>query len=126
MTEEKIILEELVRASSIMTKELDFRSLSRTLVEQTVDITGSDLGVLYLYSDPDQRSSDLFMSYKRGRYPVTQEMSSEEELEPADLAHLKYDHQHTIDGGLLNQFLKSKGTMSLEDCMAAVEIEDSK
>ena len=54
MTEEKIILEELVRASSIMTKELDFKSLSRTLVEQTVDITGSDLGVLYLYSDPDQ------------------------------------------------------------------------
>jgi class 3 adenylate cyclase/GAF domain-containing protein len=80
MTEEKIILEELVRASSLMTKELDFRSLSRTLVEQTVDITGSDLGVLYLYSDTNQKSSDLFMSYKRGKYPVTQEISSEEEL----------------------------------------------
>jgi PAS domain S-box-containing protein len=40
------------------------------VVEQSLDITRSDLGALYLYADPEGRRSDLNLFYRRGRYEV--------------------------------------------------------
>lgn len=42
------IVEELVRAGSILSRELDFKSLISTLVDQSMDITKSDISCLYL------------------------------------------------------------------------------
>ena len=43
------VLEELVRASSLLSQEISFRSVISSLVEQSLDVTHSDLAVLYLY-----------------------------------------------------------------------------
>jgi len=80
MTQEKVVLEELVRAGSLLTRDMDFKGLSRALVEQAVDVTGSDLGVLYLARNPQDPTSDLILSFRRGRYPVPSTLPAESEL----------------------------------------------
>jgi len=73
-------LDELIRAGSLLARELNFKSLVSTLVEQTADITRSDLCALYLYTEPEKSRSDLVMSYRRGRYSVPSRLSAESEL----------------------------------------------
>ncbi len=73
-------LEELARAGSLLTRELDFKTLLSVLVEQTLDITASDLAVLYLYLDPEKRESDAFLSYRRGRWSAAERISKTSEL----------------------------------------------
>ena len=66
-------------------------------------------------------------------YQYTSTRLSEEEINFAkreivgksyeDFEWLSYDHQHTFDGGLMNQYIKSLGG-SLEECISLQEIED--
>ncbi len=73
-------LDELIRAGSLLARELSFKSLVSTLVEQTADITRSDLCALYLYTGPEKSRSDLVMTYRRGRYSVPPRLSADSEL----------------------------------------------
>lgn len=73
-------VDELVRAGSLISRELNFRSLVSTLVEQSIDISRSDLAALYLYEDPEQRQSNLVLVYRRGRYEAPRHLSRGSEL----------------------------------------------
>jgi len=72
-------LDELVRASSLLSGEISFSRLVSVLVEQAVDISRSDVGALYLYGEPDG-AGDLELAYRRGRGDVPKEMPRDSEL----------------------------------------------
>ncbi len=74
------VMDELVRASSLLSGEFELKPLISVLVEQTLDVTHSDLAALYLYSHPENSLSDLKMTYKRGRYAIPSELSADCEL----------------------------------------------
>jgi len=72
-------LDELVRAGSLLSQNLNFQTMASVLVEQTLDITKSDLGCLYLYKERET-SSDLKLMYRRGRYQVPEILSRKSEI----------------------------------------------
>ncbi|HMB20255.1 MAG TPA: PAS domain S-box protein, partial [Spirochaetota bacterium] len=73
-------LDELTRAGTLLTQELDFKSLISIIAEQTLDISLSDLACLYLAKDPEDNNSDLQLAYKRGRYDVPSRITASSEL----------------------------------------------
>ena len=64
------VFDELVRASSRLSREFGFKDLVSVLVEQAIDITVSELACLYLYEDPEGDRGGLKLYYRRGRYDV--------------------------------------------------------
>lgn len=64
------VLDELVRASSLLSQESSFTRLVNSLVEQAVDVTHSDLGALYLYPAEPESRANLKLAFRRGRYEV--------------------------------------------------------
>jgi adenylate cyclase len=73
------VLDELVRASSLLTGEINFKRLISILVEQSLDITHSDTAALYLYASGDT-TADLVLAYKRGRHAVPEHLAGKSEL----------------------------------------------
>ncbi|QEN09931.1 PAS domain S-box protein [Oceanispirochaeta crateris] len=80
MVKELFVLDELVRASALLADEGDFKSLISVLVEQSLDITRSDLAALYLFKNPENKNSDLKLMYKRGAFEVANELLADTEL----------------------------------------------
>ncbi|MFW6313634.1 MAG: adenylate/guanylate cyclase domain-containing protein [Spirochaetota bacterium] len=72
-------LDELVRASSLLSDEISFSRMVSVLVEQSLDITRSDTAALYLYSEPDG-GGDLELAYRRGRAEVVRTIPRSSEL----------------------------------------------
>ena len=68
-------VDELVRASGLLARESTATSLIEVLVDQSVDISGSDLAAAYLYLDPDSSTSPLRLVHRRGRYDLPQRLS---------------------------------------------------
>lgn len=66
MTAGTAILDELVRASSLLSNDIRFTRLVSVLVEQALDISHSDLAALYLYPT-SEKGQTLELSYRRGR-----------------------------------------------------------
>ncbi len=60
------VLVELARASALLSDEIGFTRLVSILVEQSIDITRSDLAVLYLFGEAGAREG-LELAYRRGR-----------------------------------------------------------
>ena len=82
MAEENLeVLEELVRASSLLSQEISFRSVIASLVEQSLDVTHADLAVLYLYPRSGSGSAgELKSTFQRGRYEVPNSLARDSEL----------------------------------------------
>ena len=80
MIKEHNVLDELVRASSLLADEGEFRQLCSVLVEQSLDVTGSDLAVLYLFKDPNEKNYELRQMYKRGAFKAPSVISEDSEL----------------------------------------------
>ena len=80
MIKELNVLDELVRASTLLADEGDFRQLCSVLVEQSLDVTGSDLAVLYLFNNPQEKDFELRQMYKRGSYEVPSVIFADSEL----------------------------------------------
>ncbi len=59
------LLNELIRASQLLTREFNLNTLMSILAEQALDITHSDLACLYFYTDSG-KPSDLRIMYRRG------------------------------------------------------------
>ena len=74
------VMDELVRASSLLSGEFELKPLISVLVEQSLDITHSDIASLYFYSDSENSRSDLRMVYKRGNFQIPSEISRDAEL----------------------------------------------
>ncbi len=72
-------LDDLVRAGSLLSQDLSFKYMASILVEQTLDISKSDLACLYMRIDPEHKS-DLRLMYRRGRYQVPERLSRQAEL----------------------------------------------
>lgn len=72
-------LDELTRAGSLLAGEIRFNRLVHVMVDQTLDITHSDLGALYLYG-PDDRARAVKLAYQRGRFAIPGELSRTSEL----------------------------------------------
>ncbi len=73
-------LDALTRAGALLAREIDFKGLVSTMVDQAIDITASDLAVLYLYQDPEKPGSELIRYYQRGRHKVPERLSADGEL----------------------------------------------
>ncbi len=71
-------IDELVRTSSLLTSDKDEESLIATLVDQAQDVSQSDIGALYVYSEI--QSNPLKLVYKRGKYDVPRKLEAESEL----------------------------------------------
>jgi adenylate cyclase len=80
MTGGSLTLEELVRAGSLLSRDMDFTTMTSVLVEQSLDITRSDLACLYIHAELEQKTSSLRLIYRRGRYPVSEHFSASSEL----------------------------------------------
>ena len=80
MIKELNVLDELVRASTLLADEGDFRQLCSVLVEQSLDVTGSDLAALYIFKDSQNRDFELRLMYKRGPHDVSAVIPADSEL----------------------------------------------
>ena len=74
------VMDELVRASSLLSGEFELKPLISVLVEQSLDVTHSDLAALYLHTDPELSTSELKMTYKRGRFSIPVDLQGNGEL----------------------------------------------
>ncbi len=70
---------ELVRAGAQLSTETRYNSQVSILVEQAIDISHSDLAVLYAYSDTENPSETLRKIYQRGRYDTPEKLSRDGE-----------------------------------------------
>ena len=73
------ILDELVRASSMLADDIRFTSLVSILVEQSLDISRSDLAGLFLYP-ANEGDGDLELAFRRGRGDVPRKLRRTSEL----------------------------------------------
>lgn len=80
MIKELNVLDELVRASTLLADEGEFKQLCSVLVEQSLDVTGSDLAVLYIFRDPQEKDYELRQMYKRGPYEAPPSLPGDSEL----------------------------------------------
>jgi PAS domain S-box-containing protein len=71
---------DLIRAGAMLSRAQNFKSLSVILVEQTLDISRSDLAALYLFLDHEDPRSGLKLAYKRGRDTPPDKLSGDSEL----------------------------------------------
>jgi len=74
------VLDELVRGSSRLSAESDFKGLVSVLVEQTADYSRSDLACFYLYGDEDVNTRKLHLAYRRGLRDVPAKISGDSVL----------------------------------------------
>ena len=73
-------IEELVRASALLTTDQSRTSLISILVEQAQDISKSEIGALYAYPVNNLNQNTLKLVYKRGKYNIPQSFSLESDL----------------------------------------------
>ncbi len=73
-------LDELTRAGTLLTRQLDLKSLISIIVEQTLDISRSDIACLYMARDPEDSNSHMQLVYKRGRYPAPSRIPATSDL----------------------------------------------
>ncbi len=71
-------IEDLVRASALLTTDQTRTSLISILVEQAQDISKSEVGALYAY--PLDKQNILKMVYKRGKYDVPKSFTIDSDL----------------------------------------------
>ena len=74
------VLNELVRASSRLAAESDFKKLVSVLVEQSADFSRSDLACLYIYNNPEASTGALSLIYRRGLKTVPDSIPEGTEL----------------------------------------------
>ncbi|MDH5716020.1 MAG: PAS domain-containing protein [Spirochaetia bacterium] len=73
-------LDELVRASSLLSREINFKQIITVLVDQSLDITHSDLACLYLFTETSGKKSKLKPVYKRGSYTITNDINEDSDF----------------------------------------------
>lgn len=74
VTDKGSVLSEMGRASALLSLQDSFRDIIRTLVEQTQDITHSDMTCLFLLETSENRGNRLVPIYRRGRYQPEEEL----------------------------------------------------
>jgi len=111
------VLNELVRTGSILlSREMNYRELITALVEQSIDITRSDLSALYLYSDiastGRHTAGTLRLVYRRGRHSVPTKLDENSSLvsfikDSKEAVTLNERHKSPFVGLLLSDRMSS-------------------
>lgn len=73
------IFDELVRVGGLLTREFSVAGVVEVLLEQSVDVTASDLGAVYLYHDLESQSAWLKLVRRRGRVEIPARLSPDAE-----------------------------------------------
>ncbi len=73
------VLKELVRAGSLLSSEIELKNLISIIVEQSKDITRSDLSCLYLSENPEKGKSTYKLVYRRGKFDVPERIYPDSE-----------------------------------------------
>lgn len=79
MSTDAHVFSELVRASTLLSGESRYTYQISILVEQSLDISRSDLAVLYAYSDIEEPGPTIRNVYQRGDYDVPPSIPRENE-----------------------------------------------
>ena len=62
------LMDNIIRASGLLTRDMNYKHLVSVLVEQSLDVTRSNLSVFYAYSQDSEQSDFISQVYKRGRW----------------------------------------------------------
>ena len=76
---EEPVFDELVRVGALLTREFSVSGVVSVLLEQSVDVTASDLAAIYLYDHLDPQAGRLRLVRRRGRVEVPRELPSDAE-----------------------------------------------
>lgn len=74
------MMDEIIRASSLLSRDMNYNNLVSVLVEQSLDVTRSDLSVLYTYSENREENHSVLKRYKRGRWDVDDNIDRDSSL----------------------------------------------
>lgn len=74
------LMDSIIKASGLLTRDMNYKRLVSVLVEQSLDVTRSDISVFYGYSDPEKCTEPLERLYKRGRWDVADELPCDDPL----------------------------------------------
>jgi adenylate cyclase len=74
------LMDDIIRASGLLTRDLNYKHLVSVLVEQSLDVTRSDLSVFYSYSDDEDKQNTITQKYKRGRWDTAIELDRKTSL----------------------------------------------
>ena len=69
------LMDNIIRASGLLTRDLNYKRLVSVLVEQSLDVTRSNLSVFYVYSEGSESDELLTQVYKRGRWDSPKHLS---------------------------------------------------
>lgn len=73
------VFDELVRVGGLLTREFSVSGVVSVLLEQSVDVTASDLAAIYLYDGLDPKADRLRLVRRRGRVAVPNGLPSDAE-----------------------------------------------
>jgi PAS domain-containing protein len=70
MVIENELLEKLQKAGIFFASGLNFKALISLVVEEALEMSGSDLGCVYLFERPEEKQTHCKLIYKKGKYDV--------------------------------------------------------
>jgi len=71
LPKETPLMDDIIRASGLLTRDLNYKNLVSVLVEQSLDVTRSNLSVFYAYSEGAEPGNFLTQVYKRGKWDIS-------------------------------------------------------
>jgi adenylate cyclase len=74
------IMDNIIRAGSLLTRDMNYKNMISVLVEQSLDVTRSNLSVFYTYSDGSVPGEKISQIYKRGRWETAEYLSRKSSL----------------------------------------------
>jgi len=74
------LMDNIIRASGLLTRDMNFKHLTSVLVEQSLDVTRSNLSVFYSYSVDPKQNTTINQVYKRGRWDVPEKLDRQSSL----------------------------------------------
>lgn len=76
----RVLDKEIVRTAGLLSSEQSWKSLISSVVEQSFDLTHTDIAALYLFENQETRNSPLRLVYKRGKFEVPLRLKGDSDL----------------------------------------------
>lgn len=74
------LVDHIIRVSSLLTRDLNYKNLVSVLVEQSLDVTRSNLSVFFTYNNDRTQNDFLSKIYKRGKWKSPDRISIKSSL----------------------------------------------
>lgn len=76
----KNLMDNIVKASTLLTTDMNFKHLVSVVVEQSLDITRSSMCAFFIYNNENDKNEPLTLIYKRGYWESKKEFSRSQPL----------------------------------------------